>query len=112
VRKSGWGLGLAAMALLVSQQTAAVAAASATTPAAASPAEVRVNQVGYAAGASKVAYVMLPAKVGSVAFTISGAHGVVLRGHSSDFAGGCTRPERTRSRSAPPGRPRPRRPSG
>jgi endoglucanase len=86
VRKSGWGLGLAAVALLVSQQTAAAVAATGTTTAT-SPAEVRVNQVGYASAASKVAYVMLPAKVASVAFTISGSRGVVLRGHSSDFAG-------------------------
>jgi endoglucanase len=83
VRTRIWGLGLAAVALLAGQQATASAA-----PKAAAPAEVRVNQVGYATGAAKVAYVMLPARVASVSFTVSGAHGVVLRGQSSDFAGG------------------------
>jgi len=51
---------------------------------AASPvsAEVRVNQVAYPANGSKVAYAMLPAKVASVAFTVSGSTGVVFRGTS------------------------------
>ncbi len=51
------------------------------------PAEVRVNQVGYATGSPKVAFVMLPGKVGQVSFTVSGRHGVVFRGRSSTDAG-------------------------
>jgi endoglucanase len=85
VRTRVWGLGLAAMALLAGQQTAAAAAPAA---AAKSPAEVRVNQVGYTTGASKVAYVMLSAAVPSVSFTVTGAHGAVLHGHSSDLISG------------------------
>ena len=86
MRTRVWGLGLAAVALLAGQQATASAAPKAAAPAAA--AEVRVNQVGYTTGAAKVAYAMLPARVASVSFTVSGGHGVVLRGHSSDFAGG------------------------
>ena len=51
------------------------------------PAVVRVNQVGYATGSPKVAFVMLPGKVGQVSFTVSGGHGVVFRGRSSTDAG-------------------------
>jgi hypothetical protein len=49
--------------------------------------EVRVNQVAYPADGSKVAYAMLPAKVASVAFTVSGSSGVVFRGTSSTDLG-------------------------
>jgi endoglucanase len=51
------------------------------------PAEVRVNQVGYATGSPKVAFVMLPAKVARVSFTVSAGHGVVFRGRSSTDTG-------------------------
>src|SRR5579863_9324447 len=51
------------------------------------PAQVRVNQVGYATGSPKVAFVMLPGQVSQVSFTVSGAHGVVFRGRSSTDAG-------------------------
>jgi len=51
------------------------------------PVAVRVNQVAYPAGGAKVAYAMLPAKVASVAFTVSGSGGVVFRGTSSDDLG-------------------------
>ena len=53
----------------------------------ATPAEVRVNQVGYATGSPKVAFVMLPGKVGRVTFTVSGRRGVVFRGRSGTDAG-------------------------
>jgi endoglucanase len=87
VRTRVWGLGLASVALLAGQSTAAAAAGTvAAKPA--PPIEVRVNQVGYAEGASKVAFVMLPAKVASVRFTITGSDGVEFRGRSSHFAGG------------------------
>ena len=62
--------------------TAGAAGSGSTTPA-----EVRVNQVGYATGSPKVAFVMLPGKVGQVSFTVSGGHGVVFRGRSSTDAG-------------------------
>jgi endoglucanase len=112
VRTTVWGLGLAAVALLAGQQSAALAAAvapastgapaaaragagaragSATRPGAgavkSAPAEVRVNQVGYGIHASKVAFVMLAHRVGRVSFTVSGRNGRVLHGVSHHFAG-------------------------
>jgi hypothetical protein len=45
--------------------------------------QVRVNQVGYPAGATKVAYVMLARPATAVSFTIAGRQGVVFRGSSS-----------------------------
>src|SRR6516162_9069113 len=39
------------------------------------PAEVRVNQVGYPAGSPKVAFAMLPGQVGQVGFTVSAGAG-------------------------------------
>jgi len=54
---------------------------------AAVPAEVRVNQVAYPVSGSKVAYLMLPARVASVTFTVSGSHGVVFRGTSAADVG-------------------------
>ena len=59
-------------------------------PATAKPAapEIRLNQVGYQPTAPKTAYVMLPARVASVPFTINDAKGrVVYRGVSSDDVG-------------------------
>jgi len=49
--------------------------------------QIRVNQVGYATGAPKVAYVMLPAKVGRVKFEVVTAYGVVYQGTSADDVG-------------------------
>ena len=66
---------LTAVPLLV----AATGTAQAASPV---PVEVRVNQVAYPADGSKVAYAMLPAKVASVAFTVSGSDGAVFRGTS------------------------------
>ena len=71
-----------AAAGLRSGRTAGAAGSSSATPA-----EVRVNQVGYATGSPKVAFVMLPGKVGQVSFTVSGRPGVVFRGRSSTDAG-------------------------
>src|ERR1700734_1900105 len=89
VRRRIWGLGVTATALTVSALFAGQLAAGAAAGAAAkkAPAEVRVNQVGYAPGASKVAFVMLPAKVASVSFTVSGSRGPVLRGTSRRYVG-------------------------
>jgi hypothetical protein len=49
--------------------------------------EVRVNQVGYANSAAKVAYAMLPARVASLPFTVTAGSKVVYRGVSRDDAG-------------------------
>jgi endoglucanase len=89
MRKGIWGIGLVAAGVLAGTLPAAAAVAASPDAATAkpAPAEVRVNQVGYAERASKVAYVMVPARVASVAFTITGPHGVAMTGHSSDYAG-------------------------
>jgi endoglucanase len=50
-------------------------------------AEVRVDQAGYAAGAAKLAYLMLPERVGQVSFSVVSAHGVVFKGVSRDDLG-------------------------
>jgi hypothetical protein len=49
--------------------------------------EVRVNQVGYANSASKVAFVMAPARVADVPFTVTSGNRVVYRGVSRDDVG-------------------------
>ena len=46
-----------------------------------------MNQVDYPSAGAKVAYAMLPARVSGVSFTVSGAHGTVLRGRSAADAG-------------------------
>jgi endoglucanase len=66
----------------------AAAGSGAPASAASVPAQVRVNQVAYPANGAKVAFAMLPAKVASVAFTVSGRDGVVFRGRSSRDLGG------------------------
>jgi len=63
------------------------AAGGAPAAAAALPVQVRVNQVAYPPDGAKVAYAMLPARVSGVSFTVSGAHGAVLRGRSAADAG-------------------------
>ena len=91
------GITLAALTTLA---TLAVPAAASSTlaspkpatakPAAAKPAapEIRLNQVGYQPNAPKAAYVMLPARVASVPFTVTDAKGtVVYHGVSRDDAG-------------------------
>src|SRR3984893_6123549 len=44
---------------------------------------IRVNQVGYATNAPKVAFAMLPAKVASVRFEVTSPYGVVYQGKST-----------------------------
>ena len=51
------------------------------------PAQVRVNQVGYAVNAPKVAYAMLPGKVASVRFEVVTPYGVAYRGVSAHDLG-------------------------
>ena len=71
---------IAACATLATLATPALAA----TQAAHAPVEIRVNQVGYAPGAQKVAYAMLPAPVARVRFTVTSGRRVVYRGVSTD----------------------------
>jgi endoglucanase len=75
---------IAACATLATLATPAWAATRAPSPA---PVELRVNQVGYAPGAPKVAYAMLPGRVARVPFTVTSGGRVVFRGVSSDDAG-------------------------
>lgn len=80
-------LGLAPV-VTASAAPASAPAAPASAPAASHPAQVRVNQVGYAVTASKEAFAMLPAAAGRVSFTVSGRSGhVVFRGTSTRNAG-------------------------
>src|ERR1700722_2162803 len=75
----------AASSALASSQPATSQPATAKKPAA--PA-IRLNQVGYQPTAPKTAYVMLPARVASVPFTVTDAKGkVVYRGVSRDDVG-------------------------
>jgi endoglucanase len=77
------GLGLAA-----GLAPAAGASAAAVAGAAAAPAQVRVNQVGYAPQASKEAVAMLPAAVGRVSYTVTDQRGrVAFRGVATRNAG-------------------------
>src|ERR1700735_4262247 len=80
----------AASPALASAKPAAAKAATAKPAAAKKPAapEIRLNQVGYQPNAPKSAYVMLPARVASVPFTITDAKGRgVYRGVSRDDVG-------------------------
>jgi hypothetical protein len=90
-RLRGLAAVIAASAAALAPALAGAGPASASPAAAArasSPApQVRVNQVGYAPGAAKLAFAMLPARVSSVAFRVTGPHGVVFRGRSAADAG-------------------------
>jgi endoglucanase len=90
------GITLAALATLTTLAVPAASSALASSqPASAKPAtakpaapEIRLNQVGYQPSAPKTAYVMLPARVASVPFTVTDATGkVVYRGVSRDDVG-------------------------
>jgi endoglucanase len=61
--------------------------ATASGAAASVPAQVRVNQAGYAPGASKEAIAMLPATAGRVSFTVADGRHVVFRGTSTQDTG-------------------------
>jgi endoglucanase len=87
------GTAIATVSLLCTAG-AAGAAASAAAPygrgpagAGAAPAEVRVNQVGYTPDSPKVAFAMLPGRVGQVSFTVRAGRNVVFRGRSGQDAG-------------------------
>ena len=81
------GTAIATVSLLGTAGAAGAAAsgarASGAGPGGKAPAEVRVNQVGYTPGSPKVAFAMLPGRVGPVSYTVSGSHGVVFRGRSA-----------------------------
>ena len=64
---------------------AVTAAAAAAAPTAA--AQVRVNQVGYPSGGSKVAFAMLARPVRSVSFEVTTPYGVAYQGTSADDVG-------------------------
>ena len=81
------GSAIATVSLLCGAAAAAPGVRAGGTAGSTTPAEVRVNQVGYATGSPKVAFVMLPAKVARVSFTVSAGHGVVFRGRSSTDTG-------------------------
>ncbi|MBV9379170.1 MAG: glycoside hydrolase family 9 protein [Streptosporangiaceae bacterium] len=66
--------------------SAAAATASAGRPAVVPV--VRVDQVGYAPGAAKVAFAMLPGRVAGVRFTVTAGRRTVFRGVSRDDLGG------------------------
>ena len=84
------GITLASLIALTALTVPVAAAASrpSTTPPAPAAPQIRVNQVGYQPGAPKAAYLMLPARVASAAFTVTNARGaVVYRGVSRDNTG-------------------------
>src|SRR6516165_9912704 len=83
------GTAAATVSLLCAATAAGAATAGGRTAGSGSttPAEVRVDQVGYPPDSVKVAYAMLPGPVRQVKFTVSGSHGVVFRGRSSRDAG-------------------------
>jgi hypothetical protein len=70
------------LALAAPRPAAAVSGAVSAAP------ELRVDQVGYLTSASKVAYLMLPARVGAVSFSVVGTSGVVFHGVSRTDLGG------------------------
>ena len=76
----------AAAAVVTAVTIAAPTSAIATTRTLSAP-QVRVNQVGYPSSGSKVAYVMLPAKVARVSFEVTTRYGVAYRGSSTDDVG-------------------------
>jgi endoglucanase len=81
------GSAIASVSLLCGAAAAVPGVRAGAAAGSTAPAQVRVNQVGYATGSPKVAFVMLPGQVGEVSFTVTGAHGVVFRGRSSTDAG-------------------------
>ena len=90
-RRAGTSTMITAAAVAVLAATAAGAAPAAAAPRAAAAGavpQVRVNQVGYALGAPKVAFAMLPRHVAAVRFTVARPDGtVVFRGRSATDLG-------------------------
>jgi Cellulase N-terminal ig-like domain len=68
-------------------QSATPAPPATPVPAGQAAPEVRVNQVGYPAGAPKVAFAMLTRPAAEVSFTVSGRQGVVFRGRTARSLG-------------------------
>jgi hypothetical protein len=90
-RRAGTSTMITAAAAAVLAATAAVAAPASAAPRAAAAGavpQVRVNQAGYALGAPKVAFAMLPRPVAAVRFTVARPDGtVVFRGRSATDLG-------------------------
>jgi endoglucanase len=78
-RTRAWSAVVGLAAIIVSVVTLVSPAAQAKP---AIPAELRVDQAGYAAGFTKIAYLMLPGRVRQVSFSVAGPRGVVFRGVS------------------------------
>jgi endoglucanase len=81
------GSAIATVSLLCGAGAAGAATTGPRAARSAAPAVVRVDQVGYATGSPKVAFVMLPHRVSQVSFVVFGRHGVAFRGRSSTDAG-------------------------
>jgi hypothetical protein len=95
VHKKVWGLALVAAGVVAG--TLPVVAGAGSAAAKVVPAEVRVNQIGYAENASKIAFVMLPAKVASVQFRVSGGGANCSGGRVTTRAAGTPRTGRCTS---------------
>jgi endoglucanase len=81
--RRAWSIAVVTVGVLTAALVSPAAASAAKLP----PAQVRVNQVGYATSAPKVAYAMLPRKVARVRFEVVTPWGVAYRGVSADDAG-------------------------
>jgi hypothetical protein len=83
-RRRAWSAiaGMAAIIVAVVMLVSPAAQAKPTIPP-----ELRVDQAGYAAGFTKVAYLMLPGRARQVSFSVVGPRGVVFRGVSRDDLG-------------------------
>src|SRR5208282_6734186 len=84
--RRAWSTILVAAGITLGATIPAAGAAAAPAKPTTGP-QVRVNQVGYPSGGSKVAYVMLPRPVSSVSFEVTTPYGVAYQGTSSDDVG-------------------------
>ncbi len=80
------GSALVTVAAVAPVSAVAASAAARSVPTRVAPV-VRVNQVGYTVGSTKVALAMLPGHVPSVRFAVVGSHGAVYSGRSTDDVG-------------------------
>ncbi|HTX27341.1 MAG TPA: glycoside hydrolase family 9 protein [Streptosporangiaceae bacterium] len=84
--RRAWSTIIVAAGITLATTIPAVTAAAAPAKPSAVP-EVRVNQVGYPSGGSKVAYVMLARRVSTVSFEVTTPYGVAYQGTSADDVG-------------------------
>jgi endoglucanase len=85
--RRAWSVTIAIAAAVAAALAGAGTSASAVTRTHAPSPEVRVNQVGYATSASKVAFAMVPKRAADVPFTVTNGTKVVYRGTSRDDVG-------------------------